>query len=477
MSVLQEISPSVRNMWQLEYGVLARQASQIKEQLRQGVRKPYQEVIDVSWGDPHRGGLKPLSFVRQVLAACLYPELVNSDKLPVDVRQRAQRLLGGCVGGSVGSYTTTAGISEIVQRVSEFITRRDGGAPSYPENIYISPGSQWSLTNIFTVLVNSEGSPRAGVLTPVPSHCTTTLSMVGLGAVIVPYYLSEEQGWELKVEELHRALESVKGVCKPVALYVINPGNPSGHVQSRKSMQEVIRFASKKRLFLLADEVYQDCVYGEKSEFFSYKRVLSEMGPPLSDTVELASFHSASKGFMGECGLRGGYVELVNLDPAVMKYIYNLFSIDSCAPVLGQIALDLMTNPPQPGDPSYPLYNMETQHIRAALIRNVKRAHEVFNSLLGFSCQPVEGGAFAFPSLHLPPKVIQKAKEVGMQPDTFYCMRLLEEAGVLASPGCEYGQKEGTYHIRFCIMAAEETMEEVLRRLTSFHTQFMEDSS
>lgn len=47
-------------------------------------------------------------------------------------------------------------------------------------------------------------------------------------------------------------------------------------------------------------QVYQDCVHGENSEFVSYKRVLAEMGPPLSDTVELASFHSASKGFMGE---------------------------------------------------------------------------------------------------------------------------------------------------------------------------------
>lgn len=47
-------------------------------------------------------------------------------------------------------------------------------------------------------------------------------------------------------------------------------------------------------------QVYQDCVYGQQSEFLSYKRVLMEMGPPLSDTVELASFHSASKGFMGE---------------------------------------------------------------------------------------------------------------------------------------------------------------------------------
>lgn len=90
-------------------------------------------------------------------------------------------------------------------------------------------------------------------------------------------------------------------------------------------MQEVIHFVSEKKLFLLADEVcdsvipfiqhlsgnqptefcgnppqvYQDFVYRE-NEFVSYKRVLAELGSPLSDTVELASFHSASKGFMGE---------------------------------------------------------------------------------------------------------------------------------------------------------------------------------
>ncbi|KAM9349910.1 alanine aminotransferase 2 [Symphorus nematophorus] len=455
----------------------ARGGGRVSEAPRQGVRKPYQDVIDVSNGDPHAAGVKPLSFVRQVLATCLFPQLVNSNKLPVDVRQRAQRLLRECVGGSVGTYTNTAGVPEIVHRLSEFIMRRDGGVPSDPKNIYICGGSQWALSNILSVLVNNQGSLRTGVLAPVPGYGITTMAITGLGAVVIPYYLSEEQGWKLQVEELHRALESAQGVCNPVALYVVNPGNPAGYVQSRKSMQEVIRFVSEKRLFLLADEVYQECVYGEKSEFVSYKRVLAEMGPPLSDTVELASLHSASKGFMGECGLRGGYVELVNLDPTVLKYIYTIFSKDSCAPVLGQLALDLMMNPPQPGYPSYPLYEEETQNIRTTLIHNVKRAFEVVNSLPGFRSQTPDGGAFMFPRLHLPPKAIQKAKEVGMQPDTFYCMRLLEEAGVFITPGCDFGQKEGTHHIRFCIMTSVENMEELLRRLTCFHMQFMEDFS
>lgn len=473
MSVLKEINPNVKNIKQLASIVLVREANQINEELREGVTKPYKDVIDVSSGDPHRAGVKPLSFVRQVLAACAYPQLMDSTRLPVDVRQRAQRLLGECVGGSVGSYTA----SQIVDRISEFITRRDGGIPCNPKNIYISPGTEWSFTSILKLLVNSKGSPRSGVLTPVPCQSTAIMSVTLLGAVVIPYHLNEEQGWELQVEELHRALESAKRACNPVALYIINPGSPSGHVQSRKSMQEVIRFVSEKRLFLLVDEVYQDCVYGEKSEFLSYRRVLSEMGPPLSNTVELASFHSASQGFLGECGLRCGYVELVNLDPPVMAYVYKVFSIESSVPVFGEIALDLMMNPPQPGDPSYPLYKEETENIRSTVVQNVKRAVEVVNSLPGFCCQPVEGGGFLFPRLYFPPKAIQKAKEAGMQPDTFYCARLLQQAGVLIGPGCENGQKEGTHHIRFCIMTSEKTMEELLRRLTCFHSQFMKDFS
>lgn len=35
-----------------------------------------------------------------------------------------------------------------------------------------------------------------------------------------------------------------------------------------------------------------------------------------------------------------------------------------------------------------------------------------------------------------------------MEPDIFYCSRLFEDAGVLTVSGCQYGQREGTYHIR-----------------------------
>lgn len=47
-------------------------------------------------------------------------------------------------------------------------------------------------------------------------------------------------------------------------------------------------------------QVYQDNVYSPDCRFHSFKKVLSEMGPEYSSNVELASFHSTSKGYMGE---------------------------------------------------------------------------------------------------------------------------------------------------------------------------------
>jgi aspartate/methionine/tyrosine aminotransferase len=49
-----------------------------------------------------------------------------------------------------------------------------------------------------------------------------------------------------------------------------------------------------------------------------------------------------SKGFFGECGKRGGYVELSGIDPEVEKQLLKLASIGLCSSVAGQITTDLM---------------------------------------------------------------------------------------------------------------------------------------
>ena len=54
-----------------------------------------------------------------------------------------------------------------------------------------------------------------------------------------------------------------------------------------------------------------------------------EMGEPYSSTIELASFHSTSKGYMGECGFRSGYMETINLDPDVKVQLTKVRAITS----------------------------------------------------------------------------------------------------------------------------------------------------
>ena len=73
----------------------------------------------------------------------------------------------------------------------------------------------------------------------------------------------------------------------------------SGQVLTKENIQNIIRFAHKEKLFILADEVYQHNIYADGSAFHSFKKTLIEMGPEFHDQ-ELASFMSTSKGYMGE---------------------------------------------------------------------------------------------------------------------------------------------------------------------------------
>ena len=67
------------------------------------MEKPFERVIRANIGDCHATGQKPITFIRQVMALCTYPELLNDDKFPEDAKERARRILKSCGGGSVGT--------------------------------------------------------------------------------------------------------------------------------------------------------------------------------------------------------------------------------------------------------------------------------------------------------------------------------------------------------------------------------------
>ncbi len=125
-------------------------------------------------------------------------------------------------------------------------------------------------------------------------------------------------------------------------------------------------------------QVYQDNVWRGDRPFQSFKRVACDMGlvdpkaTAVNKGLQLVSFHSGasrvawlphcahwmrwwlcgcvildsfilldvgavSKGFTGECGRRGGYMELVGFDDRVRAELYKLASISLCSNIGGQV--------------------------------------------------------------------------------------------------------------------------------------------
>ncbi|XP_033897301.3 alanine aminotransferase 2 [Acipenser ruthenus] len=471
---METLNPQVKAVEYAVRGPIVIKAGEIERELLQGMKKPFSEVIKANIGDAHAMGQQPITFLRQVVALCTCPELLDSPVFPEDAKARARRILQGCGGNSLGSYSASQGLDCIREDVAMYMEQRDGGVPADPNNIYLTSGASDGISTILKLLVAGEGLSRTGVMIPIPQYPLYSAAISELDAVQVNYYLDEDNCWAMDVNELHRALSTARKYCNPRVLCIINPGNPTGQVQSRKCIEEVIHFAYKENLFLLSDEVYQDNVYSPDCKFHSFKKVLCEMGPEYFNNVELASFHSTSKGYTGECGYRGGYMEVINLEPEVRAQMMKLLSVRLCPPVSGQVAMDVVVNPPRTGEQSCEQFTKEKKSILSNLAERAKLTEEILNTVPGIRCNPVQGAMYAFPRIFIPPKAIEEAKVLGMAPDMLYCLRLLEETGICVVPGSGFGQKEGTYHFRMTILPSSEKLKLLLEKVKDFHVKFLQ---
>lgn len=134
-----------------------------------------------------------------------------------------------------------------------------------------------------------------GVMIPIPQYPLYSASISEFGLGEIGYFLDEENKWALNITELERSLNEAKKWSNPRVLVVINPGNPTGQVLNRSNIEDIIKFAHKHKLFIFADEVYQDNIYDKNCCFHSFKKVAFELGAPYNQ-MELASFMSISKG-------------------------------------------------------------------------------------------------------------------------------------------------------------------------------------
>jgi alanine transaminase len=324
------------------------------------------------------------------------------------------------------------------------------GFPSDPEHIFLTAGASAGVSQILGLALRSGD----GCMIPIPQYPLYTATLAYLGAKPIPYYLQETEQWSMNTQVLKDGVAKAKAEGTPVkALAVINPGNPTGACLSREAIEEVVQLCYDESILLLADEVYQRNIFDpEQKPFISFKSVVKSMSPEIANGVELVSFHSISKGVSGECGV------------------------------------DLLVNPPKPGDASYDQWLVETTTTHDDLASRSKLMSERFNSLPGMSCQPAEGAMYLFPKIDIPPKAVEEAKRREKAADVMYTLDLLGEwnqttssgprclhpdaTGICAVAGSGFGQEEGTYHLR--VTALCPGVEEYVGKIEKFHNEFME---
>jgi aspartate/methionine/tyrosine aminotransferase len=224
--------------------------------------------------------------------------------------------------------------------------------------------------------------------------------------------------------------------------------------------------------------VYQENVYDPALSFQSFARVMWSMK---ERDVSLFSLHSVSKGFLGECGHRGGYLELRNLPDDVLSEFVKLQSISLCANIVGQIATYMMVAPPSPGDESYLLYQRERDGVLADLKAKAEILGNGINAIDGMSVEIPRGAMYAFVRFELPERedaaslTVEQRAGYEEERDTDYCLALLEETGICVVPGSGFGQLPGTLHFRTTFLPPKDEIEQLTVKLKKFHKRYVRE--
>lgn len=459
------MSQSLRRMQYAVRGEVVMRAETLRAEGR--------EIIFTNVGNPHAVSQKPITYYRQVLALCDLPAECGVDHpaaetmFPTDVLARAREYKAAIGSGGTGSYSHSQGIKQFREHVASFIEERDGH-PAYAGDIFLTNGASTGIQNVLMSLMSTN---KDAVLVPIPQYPIYSALITLLGGRQLGYELEEENGWAVTKAELDKRLaDAKKNKLNVKAMAIINPGNPTGQVLDRDSLEIICKFCSQNGIVLLADEVYQRNIYAPGKVFISAKKVACET--PGCENLQLVSFHSTSKGLIGECGRRGGYMELHHIDPYVQAQLYKLVSSGLCSGIAGQVMTSLMVHPPVEGDASYERFAAEEKAIFESLVRRSKSLVVGLNRIDGVDCEAAEGSMYAFPRIAIPDAAVAEAKKRDQTPDTMYAISLLEETGICVVPASGFGQKEGRVGFRTTFLPPEDQLEKAIEGFAMHHKIF-----
>ncbi len=322
-------------------------------------------------------------------------------------------------------YPESDGLPALRQAIARWYTRRHGVALDADAEVLPLIGSKEGIGHLPLCLID----PGDVALITDPGYPVYEVGTMFAGGETVKLPLREEDGWLPRLDEVPDEVARRARI-----LWLNYPNNPTGAVAGLAFFERAVRWAGDHDVVIAHDLAYADVAYDGY-----VPPSIMEVDGAREVAVE---FNSLSKAFNmtgWRVGMAVGNREVVD---ALTRVKSNL---DSGIPqAIQQMAITALDGPLD-----------ELKRHNDVYAKRRDRVVEVLRQL-GLRLEPPKASLYVWARL-----------PEGERSSSAYAQRLVEQTGVVVTPGLGYGQA-GEGYIRISLTTPDARLEEALQRLSKF---------
>lgn len=327
-------------------------------------------------------------------------------------------------------YTENAGLPGLRQDLADYY-RRAQDVDLDPRTEIVVTASGVQALNVMIRCVLNPGD-EALVLTPAWPNATAIIWMDNAIPIEIPLLLRGER-YGVDFDALEAALTP-----RTRLLVYTSPSNPLGWVATEDEQEELLEFARRYGLWLLADEVYERLYYRGTEAGVPAPSILRKA--TREDAVIVAQ--SFSKTYC-MTGWRLGWL-VARQDLAQKATQLNEFIISHPASFIQRAAQAALAQGEE-----------ELRKMIARLRENRDFCLAALRRMPGVTVPSPDGAFYLFPKIE------------GLTDSFAFCRKLLEETRVGLAPGVAFGAG-GEGSVRLCYAAEQGILEQAMERLAGF---------
>jgi aspartate aminotransferase len=324
-------------------------------------------------------------------------------------------------------YTVVSGIPDVRRAVVERHAS-DFGSDYSPDEAVFTTGGKLALFNAIQVLVDHGDE----VILPVPYWVSFKDIIQYAGGNTVFVETREDENFNVTAKMIESAMTT-----RTKAIILNTPSNPSGAVISPKDLEQIIRLAHARGVYVLLDECYA---------YLHYTGVPIS-GASFTDCKEhIVVLGSLSKTY-AMTGWRAGFALGSKPIIAAMSKLQSQ-STSNAASMVQKAAIAALQGDQQCVTEMRSDYLALRDRILAGL-----------EQIPGISCTVPQGAFYVYPN------VSSYLGKAGIDSTTQLSTKLLHEAHVVTVPGEAFGTNE---HVRLSYAVKHEDVDEGIRRMREF---------